>query len=75
MNKSVLRVIISPHEPWFYQSNDTDCNGILCELLKYVCSSLNLSYNSTIKPIINGTGYDEQTKEYKGLFGIFQRNV
>ena len=60
-----LRVVVNPHEPWFYLLNNTECAGILCELLKYVCSSLNRSYCLMKDPVREMVINDGQDKEFK----------
>ncbi len=42
-----LRVLVFPHQPWFiFSSNNNQlCDGILCELIKYLSKSLNFTYS------------------------------
>jgi hypothetical protein len=44
---SHLRLVIEPHNPWIVINETIDkqyCEGIQCDLLKYVSKSLNFSY-------------------------------
>ena len=70
----MIKVVVNPHKPWFYSSNTTDCKGILCELLKYLCSSLKLNYTLINEPATPRM-FDEKRKEFQGTFEIFQKNV
>jgi hypothetical protein len=48
---SHLRLDIYPHNPWIVINETIDkqyCEGIQCELLKYVSKSLNFSYQFII---------------------------
>ncbi len=51
---SHLRLAINPHNPWIVINETIDkqyCEGIQCDLLKYVSKSLNFSYEFIIDDI------------------------
>jgi hypothetical protein len=51
---SHLRLVIYPHNPWIVINETIDkqyCEGIQCDLLKYVSKSLNFSYEFIIDDI------------------------
>ena len=68
-----LRLIVNPHNPWFYFTTGTDCDGIHCHLLKYLKKSLNLTYDYLIVP--DGLGIGSINGTWTGWVGHLQRNV
>ena len=68
-----LRTVFRPNKPWIYVNNQTNCEGILCHLIKYLSKSLNFSYNLILDD--EGQGFKLPNGQWSGVFGRFQRNV
>ena len=70
---SHLKLVVNPHAPWIYNINGTDCAGILCPVIKYLSTSINLTYQ-----FVDGTEIGDQfpnNKCWTGFMGQFQSNV
>jgi hypothetical protein len=73
---SHLRLAINPHNPWIVINETIDnqyCEGIQCQLLKYVSKSLNFSYEFIIDR--DGVGYELSDNSWKGFIGRIVNNV
>jgi len=73
---SHLRLIIDPNIPWIYVNQTIDkqyCEGIQCQLLKYVSKSLNFSYEFVFEK--EGIEYGLENKTWTGFMGAINRNV
>jgi len=73
---SHLRLVINSHNPWIIVNQTIDkqyCEGIQCELLKYVSKSLNFTYEFICDKM--GMGYQLENKTWNGFFGRIDRNV
>ena len=73
---SHLRLVVIPQSPiWVNHINGTNCEGVLCHLLKYLSASLNFTYQ-----FIDGTAFeigDQSSNKtcWTGIMGQFQSNV
>jgi len=63
---SHLRLFIVPHNPWIVINKNIDkqyCEGIQCDLIKYVSKSLNFTYEFIIDDIqIENKSNDQLSK-------------
>jgi hypothetical protein len=73
---SHLRLAINPLNPWIVINETIDkqyCEGIQCQLLKYVSKSLNFTYEFIIDR--DGVGYELSNNSWKGFIGRIFNNV
>ncbi len=73
---SHLRLAIDPHNPWIVINETIDkqyCEGIQCQLLKYVSKSLNFTYEFIIDRGENG--YELSNGSWNGFIGRIFKNV
>ena len=71
-----LRLVLDPHKPWIIINKTIDrqyCEGIQCNLLKYISKSMNFSYEFLIDK--QGMGYRLKNKTWNGFMGRIARNV
>ena len=71
-----LRLVIFPHKPWIIINKSIDrqyCEGIQCDLLKYVSKSMNFSYEFIIEKSV--IGWKLQNNSWNGMIGKIDRNV
>jgi hypothetical protein len=71
-----LRLDVNPHNPWIVINETIDkqyCEGIQCQLLKYVSKSLNFSYEFITDG--NRTGHKSSNNSGTGAIGRIFRNV
>jgi len=73
---SHLRLAINPHNPWIVINETIDkqyCEGIQCQLLKYVSKSLNFSYEFITDG--NRTRQKSSNESWTGPIGRIFNNV
>ena len=73
---SHLRLVIAPHNPWIIVNETIDrqyCEGIQCDLLKYISKSFNFSYEFIIEKY--GLGIQLENKSWDGMIGKIHRNL
>jgi hypothetical protein len=73
---SHLRLVIDPHKPWILINETIDkqyCEGIQCQLLKYVSKSLNFTYEFITDE--EGFGLQLSDKSWTGVVGRILKNV
>jgi hypothetical protein len=68
---SHLRLAIDPHIPWIVINETIDkqyCEGIQCDLLKYVSKSLNFTYEFILES--DRIEHDLSNGSWNGITGI-----
>jgi hypothetical protein len=73
---SHLRLVIDPHNPWIVINETIDkqyCEGIQCQLLKYVSKSLNFTYEFIRES--DGIGHELSNNSWKGFIDRIFNNV
>jgi hypothetical protein len=73
---SHLRLAIDPHKPWILINETIDkqyCEGIQCDLLKYVSKSLNFTCEFVIES--DGVGHELSNGSWKGYIARIVKDV
>ncbi len=73
---SHLRLAINPHIPWIFIKETIDkqyCEGIQCQLLKYLSKSLNFTYEFIIES--DGVGQELSNVLWKGFISRIFNDV
>ena len=68
-----LRVAVYPHKPLFYGNDLVQCEGILCDLIKYLSKSMNFTTHY-IRSYDRGR-FEASNNSWSGAVGLLQRNV
>ena len=71
-----LKLLAYPFEPWMISNKDNkyNCEGIACDLVKYIARSMNFTFELIVQEKIIG-GRELPDGNWTGTIGLFQRGV
>ena len=72
-NINHLRILGTEFDPWISIKSINDCEGIQCDLIKYLSRSLNFTFEFVKQEI--GTGNRLPNGSWTGCIGRIDRNV
>ena len=72
-NINHLRILGTVFKPWLTIKSNNDCEGIQCDLIKYLSRSMNFTFEFIGQVI--GTGHQLPNGSWTGCIGRIDRDV